>query len=213
MSSLYIEDRILIHDVPFTLEELETDCWRRLFYGARSSREPMHYMSVASYGESGISLRTVVLRAADPHGKTLRFHTDTRSGKFRELQADPRVSVLCYDNPQKMQIRMTGIATLHTDDALAEECWQKTALHSRRCYLAEAAPSSPSDVPTTGLPEHLRFQNPEPEESEMGRKHFAVVMIRMHSLDWLYLHAHGHRRAHFTYADNGVLQTKQWLHP
>ena len=40
-----------------------------------------------------------------------------------------------------------------------------------------------------------------------SREHFAVVTAKVRSVDWLELHADGHRRAHFG-ADGA-----QWLQP
>lgn len=213
MPKLIQEDKVIINDIPYSLEDIERLSWRLLYHGALMSRNPMHYMGVASYGEAGINLRTVVLRHADPEARILRFHTDVRSGKWSDLQADPRVSLLLYDNPEKTQLRLTGIAFLHTDDALAEEAWEKTALYSRRCYLSVEAPSASSEIPTSGLPESFIDANPSIGESTLGRKNFGVVLIQVQSLDWLNLNAHGHRRAKFTYDDSGTLNGSTWLVP
>lgn len=213
MSRLITEDKVIINDIPYGIDDIEQDCWRRMFYGALYSKSPMHYMSVATHAADGIGLRTVVLRKADPDQRTLRFHTDARSAKFRELKANPQVSLLLYDNPDKTQLRMQGTASLHTDDAVAEEAWEKTVLHSRRCYLITKAPSTVSPVPSSGLPEQYLDQVPSLDESLAGRINFAVVQVRIHSVDWLNLNAHGHRRARFRYDANGSLVEKNWLIP
>jgi 3-hydroxyisobutyrate dehydrogenase len=213
MPKLITEDKVIINDIPYSLADIERLSWRLIYHGAIASKNPMHYMGVATYGTEGINLRTVVLRHADPDTKTLRFHTDIRSGKWQDLQADPRVSLLLYDNPEKTQLRLTGTAVLHTEDALAEEAWEKTALYSRRCYLSTAPPSAASELPTSGLPESLIDANPGLEESATGRKNFGVVQVRVHSLDWLNLNAHGHRRAKFTYDASGTLSGLTWLVP
>jgi 3-hydroxyisobutyrate dehydrogenase len=213
MTKLFTPDKVIINDIPYGIDEIEQDCWRRMFYGALYSKSPMHYMSVATHGSDGIGLRTVVLRSADPYHRILRFHTDARSAKFRELTANPQVSLLLYDNPEKTQLRMQGTASLHTDDALAEEAWNKTVLYSRRCYLTTEAPSAFSPVPSSGLPEKFLDQNPSQEESLAGRVNFAVVQVRVRSVDWLNLNAHGHRRARFSYDADGSLVEKQWLIP
>ena len=213
MSKLITDDKVIINDIPYRLDDIERLSWRMLYHGVLMSRNPMHYMGVATYGESGINLRTVVLRHADPDGKILRFHTDVRSGKWRDLQADPRVSLLLYDNPEKTQLRLTGIAFLHTDDALVEEAWEKTALYSRRCYLSVEAPSAFSEIPTSGLPESYSDANPSIEESTLGRKNFGVVVVQAQSLDWLNLNAHGHRRAKYFYDEAGNVSRATWLVP
>jgi 3-hydroxyisobutyrate dehydrogenase len=213
MPKLITEDKVIINDIPYGIDEIERLCWRLLYHGALMSKNPMHYMGVATCGTDGINLRTVVLRYADPDMKTLRFHTDVRSQKWRDLIADPRVSLLLYDNPEKTQLRLTGAATLHADDTLADEAWEKTVLYSRRCYLSLTPPSSASDLPTSGLPEPFIDADPSPEESAMGRKNFGVIQVRVQGLDWLNLNAHGHRRAKFSYNEEGKISYSTWLVP
>jgi 3-hydroxyisobutyrate dehydrogenase len=213
MFMMAMNNKVIINDVPYSLEEIERECWRLIYHGALSSKNPMHYMNVATHSADGIGLRTVVLRKADPDLRIIRFHTDARSVKFREMQANPGVSLLLYDNPEKTQLRMTGFATLHTHDPIAEDCWQKTVLYSRRCYLSTSPPSTITPVPSSGLPEHFQDSMPTEEESLAGRDNFAVVQVKVHALDWLNLNAHGHRRARFRYGADGTLVEKHWLIP
>ena len=48
--------------------------------------------------------------AASPR---LRFHSDRRAPKFQQLAASPKCSVLFYDKASKLQLRASGLATLH----------------------------------------------------------------------------------------------------
>jgi pyridoxine/pyridoxamine 5'-phosphate oxidase len=196
-----------------TLEDIERHCWRLIYHGALSGKNPMHYLFVASQGADGINLRTVVLRSADPALRILRFHTDRRSVKHAEILADPRLSLLLYDQLGKIQLRMTGIASIHAEDAIADEAWDQTILSSRRIYLSTASPSSISAEPSSGLPPHLEERLPDEAESEAGRMHFCVVEVQIRSLDWLNLSAFGHRRAKFLYDDQGAVKEQHWLIP
>jgi 3-hydroxyisobutyrate dehydrogenase len=196
-----------------TLEDIERHCWRMIYHGALSGKNPMHYLFVASQGADGISLRTVVLRSADPAARVIRFHTDRRSAKHAEILADPRLSLLLYDQLGKIQLRMTGIATIHAEDEIAYEAWDKTILSSRRIYLSTASPSSISTEPSSGLPPHLEERLPDEAESEAGRIHFCVVGVQIRSVDWLNLSAFGHRRAKFLYDDQGAVKEQHWLIP
>jgi pyridoxine/pyridoxamine 5'-phosphate oxidase len=213
MPRLITDNKVIINDIPHGIEDIEKLSWRLLYHGALMSKNPMHYMGVATYGTEGINLRTVVLRHADTDNKTLRFHTDTRSQKWQDLQAESRVSLLLYDNPEKTQLRLSGIAELHCGDDLADEAWEKTALYSRKCYLAVAPPSADSELPTSGLPEAFTDMDPNEAETMPGRKNFGVIQVRVHSLDCLNLNAHGHRRAKFTYDEAGKIERSTWLVP
>lgn len=75
----------------YSLNVLEQDCWARLVTGATKSRNPFHTPCVASFSDGEISLRTVVLRKTLPLERELRFHTDIRSPKWKELLNNPRV--------------------------------------------------------------------------------------------------------------------------
>ncbi len=200
---------VTINNILYTLEDLDKDCWFRLLNGALKSKDEFHTASVATLQEGDISLRTVVLRKVLPQEKQLHFHTDIRSKKWEELQQSNTISLLFYNVAAKMQMRIKGMATLHYADAISETAWEKTGVSSRRAYLTIAPPSSPAELPTSGLEEIFAVRNPTEEESETGRKHFGVVSIQAHSLDWLWLHHEGHRRAFFDYQKN----ERRWLIP
>jgi 3-hydroxyisobutyrate dehydrogenase len=151
----------------------------------------------------------VVLRKAVPETKELRFHTDTRSKKWQELIVDPSVSALFYDAADRIQIRVKGRAVLEFNNDITAVAWQKTSLSSRRCYLTNFDPSSFTDYPTSGLPEHIEQEKFTLEESEIGFNHFGIVSIQVQNIDWLWLHHAGHRRAYFEY----VTGSFNWMIP
>ena len=89
--------------------------------------------------------------------------------------------------------------------------WDNSRSFSKKCYVVEKAPGTPSDEPTSGyLPEH---ENELPDDNllQNGYNNFTLVEIQIHSIEWLYLHRQGHRRALFT-STNGSLN-KEWLTP
>ena len=90
-------DSVVINNIHYRLADLEKDCWIRLVNGAVKGRDPFHLPAVANFSDGDISLRTVVLRKALPEERELRFHTDTRSPKWRSLQMNPAISALFYD--------------------------------------------------------------------------------------------------------------------
>jgi 3-hydroxyisobutyrate dehydrogenase len=164
---------------------------------------------VATQCNGDINLRTVVLRKALPEIKELRFHTDTRSKKWKELTLNPSISALFYDAADRIQIRVKGRAVLQFNNDITAAAWQKTSLSSRRCYLTNFDPSSFTDNPTSGLTEHIEQENFTLEESEIGYQNFGIVSIQVQNIDWLWLHHAGHRRAFFGYTDGSF----QWMIP
>ncbi len=203
------KDEVTINSIGYSIDELEKDCWIQLVNGAIKSRSPFHTSCVATINNGEVSTRTVVLRKAHPLLKELRFHTDTRSNKWKELQNNDSISALFYDPSTRVQIRVKGKAILHFNDEMTSEAWQKTSLSSRRCYLTEASPSSFSAIPTSGLSEEVEQENFTLAESEVGAQNFGIVSIQVESLEWLWLNHAGHRRAFFDY----VHDSYKWMIP
>ncbi len=202
-------NQVTINNIAYSLSDLEKDTWNRLVNGAVKSRDPFHTPSVGTHSGYDISLRTVVLRKAFPESKELRFHTDTRSKKWQELTLNPSISALFYDAADRIQIRVKGRAVLQFNNDITAAAWKKTSLSSRRCYLTNFDPSSFTDHPTSGLPEHIEQEKFTLEESEIGYQNFGIVSIQVQNIDWLWLHHAGHRRAFFGYTDGSF----QWMIP
>jgi 3-hydroxyisobutyrate dehydrogenase len=151
----------------------------------------------------------VVLRKANPVSKELRFHTDTRSKKWQELNLNPSISALFYNAADRIQIRVKGRGVLQFNNDISAAAWQKTSLSSRRCYLTNFDPSSFTQNPTSGLPENIEQENFTLEESEIGFQNFGIVSIQVQNIDWLWLHHAGHRRAYFDYISGSF----RWMIP
>lgn len=179
--------------------------WAMLVRGAADRRHAFHTPSVATIGEDGgPCVRTVVLRGVEPAARTLRFHTDARSGKARELAADPRIAVHAYDAGAKLQLRLAGEASLHRDDAVADAAWAATRPFSRACYRVASAPGTPAPDPTAALAE-------AGEGEEAGRDAFVAVTVAVARLEMLHLAASGHRRSAFDWRGGALAMA--WLVP
>ncbi len=202
-------DVVIINNISYSIEDLEKDCWLRLVNGAIKSRAPFHTPCVATIDSGEVNMRTVVLRKALPTLRELRFHTDIRSKKWKELTINNSISALFYDASSRIQLRIKGKALLHFNNDITAEAWTKTALSSRRCYLTNESPSSFSSIPTSGLTEKIEQENFTLEESEVGKQHFGIVAIQVESMEWLWLHHAGHRRAFFDYVND----CNSWMIP
>jgi len=203
------KDEVIINNISYSLDELEKDCWIRLVNGAVKIKDPFHTPCVATLNNGEVSMRTVVLRKSLPLLRILRFHTDIRSNKWKELEINNSISALFYDPSSHIQLRVKGKASFNFNDEIASEAWQNTSLSSRRCYLTNSSPSSFTEFPTSGLSDQIEQENFTLEESEVGQVHFGVVSINVESIDWLWLDHAGHRRAHFDY----MLKKYSWMIP
>ena len=173
--------------------------WQMIGRGVQDRRSAFHTPVLSSNSPDGPQARVLVLRAADAPGRTLIFHTDTRSAKLPELAADPRVALTFYDAARKAQVRINGTATAHANNALSQQRWAASRPSSLRCYLG-AQPSAASSLPTSGLPAHVEGREPELAELAIAEPHFAVLTVDVLQLEWLHLHTRGQRRARFTWA-------------
>ena len=186
------------------LDEVLANAWSLLAQGAANRKHGFHHAAVATIGLTGMPrIRTVILRAADSADGTLRFHTDVRSEKCRDLAANPNISVVLYDEPSKTQVRVEGTATLHMDDQLADESWKAAQPMSKITY---------GIMPDPGLaiasPDLISM--PEPQtDVEWARKHFVVVKVQVQTMQWLYLKRSGQRCAVFDF----VADTRTWTVP
>jgi pyridoxamine 5'-phosphate oxidase len=196
-------------DPPGHLDDLDlthAEAWGLLGRGVADRKCAFHSPAVATIGLDGHPRsRTVVLRAVDHPSRSLQFHTDRRSAKVAELQADPRASVLFYDAGWKVQIRIGGQATLHDEDLVGAEAWHRTRPMSRVCYTQSSAPGSIATEPAVAV-------LPDPRGDAFARENFVAVRITVLTLEWLYLAHAGHRRALFTYAPDKAV-TSTWLAP
>ena len=203
---------VLIDGINYDLNSLEKDTWNRLLNAALRYKDPLHNAVVANVNTNGVNMRTVVLRKVWQQEKQLAFHTDIRSGKWKELQQQNSISWLFYDAASRLQIRLAGTTTLHQDDVIANEAWATSSMSSRKIYLGDEGPSVKSLLPVSGLPPAFETNDPSPEESLAGRKNFGVVVTTINWMEWLWLNSKGHRRAGFIYKKDGSF-TADWLIP
>ena len=190
------------NDLPLSLERAAA-LWRE---GAAQRKSPLHAPVVASIAGDLPQQRIMVLREVDWEQRTMRFHTDRRSTKCGEFANHAAVSVLGYHPEEKVQMRLTGTATVLTDGPVFEAAWEGSTLFARRCYLVEQAPGSVTDAAISGLPDHVAGQLPTEQDIIPAKPNFAVLMIKFATLDWLYLANDGHRRAQFAYATDAGWQ-------
>lgn len=194
-----------------TLETVLSEVWSMLGRGVSDFNDPFHWPVLATRARGGSSLRTVILRQFMLPERVLVCHTDARAEKVREISNSAGVSWLFYHPKEKVQLRISGQATLHADDQFANDQWTATRITSRLNYCAEQPPGTPVDMPSYGLPDLLRNKVPSLLDSERYRKNFVVIACRIDSMDWLMLRVLGNLRARFDWDEKGLHAT--WLIP
>ena len=194
-----------------TLDGVLDGAWAMLKRGVDRFNDPLHWPVLGTTGEDGSSLRTVILRHFILPERVLICYTDARATKVRDIMNSDRVSWLFYHPKKKIQLRISGPATLHGDDPVAEEHWAKTRITNRINYATLEPPGASVDTPSSGLPDFLRNKIPTLLESEKGRENFMAIVSRIDSMDWLILSPLGNRRAVFDW--DGDRMNATWLIP
>lgn len=175
---------------PIELDTLEAQVWARLTDALGDREDPWRTPVVATTDSGDApSSRIVVLRDVDAAGWMLAFHTDVRSAKVTQLRRRSAMSWLFYDARDALQVRARGVATLHTDDALADASWASTGLASRAPYMSARPAGEPIGTPDPAI--RVRDE----KHSTQGRRNFCAVRCTAVELDVLQLHPSGHRRA------------------
>ena len=195
-----------------TLDEILDQIWRMLRRGVTHSHDPFHYPVLGTMGETDCNMRTVILRQFSLPDRVLVCHTDSRAPKVKEIEDCSSVTWLFYHPKKQIQLRMSGKASLHTDDKFADDQWTGSKVTSRLNYCAVQSPGTPVDSPMSGLPNFLLNKIPTLLNTEKGRKHFMTIACKIQSIDWLELRMVGNRRALFTWNEEDRL-SMTWLIP
>jgi len=177
--------------------------------GAKERDHDFHIMTFCTIGKEGVEARSVVLRNFDKDKNIIRFHTDYRSPKLDDIKKNPNTVCLVYSYKLKTQLRIKTISSIHYDDSIWNESWDKTALSSRKCYLTKYDPSSIIEEKDDGLPLELKGKTPTSEQSEEGKKNFCVVDNKITEIDYLYLKSSGHERMVLDFNNN----KSSWIAP
>ena len=202
-------------DLPNHYDDLDliyNEIWTSLIRGKKDSKSEFHQCYVSTHSDDYPSLRTVVLRHANKDNLTISFHTDIRSNKINNINDNSNVTVLLYSHDKKIQIQIKGTAEINNQNERTSEVWKNIRSFSKKCYIVEAAPGTHSDTPVSGyLPEHEK-DLPSEDILNKGYDNFALVEIKIESMEWLYLHRHGHRRAIYK-LNIGKIASQEWLTP
>lgn len=181
------------------LAALLDDTWRGLVRAAADRRHPWRTPVLATVAADGApNARTVVLRAVDPTTRTLRLHTDRRSGKVGEIAREPRLALVFWDPRARVQLRLRGPAEVLSDGPEHARAWAATPPAARRDYATREPPGTP-------------IPSPRDVARDDGEANFAVILVRAMTIDRLALAAEGHLRAGFAW--EGDEPRACWLVP
>jgi pyridoxamine 5'-phosphate oxidase len=178
--------------------------------GNRTS--PARLLALATVGLDGRArARTVMLREFQVENHVLTIHTDARTPKVEEMRRAPGAECVFWDKSRVLQLRLSGQVSVHAGDTLARSAWESVDVASRFSYLTDTPPGDDVERPTSGR-EGIDGRLPTRQEAAGGWDNFAVLVLTLKEIDWVLLDNAGHRRARFTFDDQG-LAAATWLIP
>ena len=201
--SLEIVERIKESD---SLELALENALNKLQKAVKKRNDDLHLLSVVTIDEQNRpNTRNVVLRDFSIENLTIRFHTDKRSSKIKDIKLNKDICLIGYDKRAKLQIRIDAEAYSIDDKEILLEIWQKMYPMSRECYRVAKSPGDKIE----SLAE-IKF-NEDNDSNLVGFDNFAAVQCNIKSMEILYLSHTGHIRAKYN-NDSGILKG-EWLVP
>ena len=165
------------------LDEIQAAVWAELAAAPHDKAHPWRVGVLATVADDTADARSVVLRDLDPPGRSLLIYADSCSPKAAQMAAHPRGTLVLWSPTLGWQLRLRVALSMQTSGLEVSSRWARMKMNpGAQDYLSP-------------LPPGTRVEHPHPERGSRG--HFGVISAAINSIDWLELHADGHRRAHF----------------
>ncbi len=181
---------------PATLAAVRTGLWQQLGRACSDKQHGWRTPVLATVDGDAADARTVVLREADEGAQRLLLFTDARAHKVAQLRSHPRGTLVLWSAELGWQLRCRVQLSVEDSGLSVSSRWARIKLSpAAQDYLAPVAPGAA--LPGPGLA----------GGGTPPREFFAVVTAQVLAIDWLELHAQGHRRAVFD--ESGA----RWVQP
>ena len=143
----------------------------------KNSKNSFHLFNFSTINQDVPETRTVVLRGFEKSPFRLQFNTDKRSPKINHLSNNCNCSAMFYDKIRKVQLRFKCEVSIHYDNDISKIAWNKTALQSRKCYMAPFNPSSRIESWHPNIPIDCIDRDPTLDESNLGYNNFMHIAV------------------------------------
>ena len=178
----------------------------KLKRAVKKRNDDLHLLNVVTVDDqSKPNTRNVVLRDFSIDNLTIRFHTDKRSSKIRDIRNNKSICLIGYDKKAKLQIRIDADAYSIDDREILKDIWKKMYPMSRECYRVSKSPGEKIE----SLNE-VTFDEDD-ETNLIGFDNFAAIQCDIKTIEVLYLSHINHIRAKYTKID-GILKG-EWIIP
>lgn len=166
-----------------SLRLIETACWQELTTAARERGHGWRLMTLATIDGDRADARSVVLREVDAARRKVLFYTDARSPKVAQVRAHPQGTAVAWCPTLSWQVRLHVRLAIEAQTPATRQRWSRLQMTpGAQDYMSPLAPG--------------QALHGTSHESD-AREHFAILEALVEGVDWLELHADGHRRAVF----------------
>ena len=178
--------------------------WENLVNGSIKKNIPFNCPAFATLNKKTINIRTMILRHVDKEKKFLRFYTDKRSSKVKDIKKNNNVSIYFYDIKKRIQLICLGICYLENNTSNSMAIWKTLNQYSKTNYNSSAKPGT------------IIINNNNNKKLELNDKksfsNFTLINVKIKSIEWLRLSRKNNKRALFKYKNKKFIEGK-WLVP
>ena len=168
----------------------------KLKRAVKKRNDDLHLLNVVTVDyQNKPNTRNVVLRDFSFDNLTIRFHTDKRSSKIKDIRSNKSICLIGYDKKAKLQIRIDADAYSIDDREILKDIWKKMYPMSRECYRVSKSPGEKIE----SLNE-VTFDEDD-ETNLIGFDNFAAIQCDIKTIEVLYLSHINHIRAKYTNID------------
>ena len=183
-----------------TLAEAWERVLARINEAVIESGHPFRYVTLATVDKTNSPRqRTVVLRDFS-EGREFIIYTDSRSDKVSQIMENDSVSLLFYHEKLKLQLRVTGTASLVNEGEEYKRSWESCGSKSPHSYTAVVPPGSEIENPEEAYHWHLE-----------GTPHFCLIKVEANRMEFLQLDGVEHIRSEKIFKNDK--DSVRWIAP
>lgn len=180
------------------------EAWKRVLRqvneAVTGSGHPFRYVTLATVDENNTpQQRTVVLRDFSKE-RMFSIYTDSRSDKVSEILENDSVSLLFYDDKIKLQLRVSGSASILKAGEEYKRNWDNRGSKSPHSYTSVLQPGTEINSPKEAFEWHLE-----------GTPNFCMIKIEAEQMEFLQLDGVKHIRAKKIM--DGKEDKERWIAP
>ncbi len=180
------------------------EAWKKVLNEVRTAAgdpgHPFRYTTLATVDQNASPRQRIVILRGFENGLEFLVYTDKRSGKVHQIRENNSVSLLFYDDQNKLQLLVNGDASIITEGPVHEKHWENHGRKRAHSFTSVLEPGTP-----IGQPEDAYDWDLE------DNSNFCLISIRATEMEFLQLDGHRHIRG--LKEIEGRQQQNRWIAP